>query len=104
MIFLSLQHIKDRQTLEFSYEATNRLYIIWKKNVVEFGRSKIEFAHLFKTDKIITFIFVDLEGVYLLDESPIKEPELGYVYLKKSIWNKEFFRVWEKYLVPTTIL
>lgn len=62
------------------------------------------FSHLYKTDKILVFVSTNLNGVDLLDEDPIKEHELGFVYLKISIGKKELFRVQDKHLVPIMIL
>lgn len=64
----------------------------------------MELAHQFKTNKTLSPISTDLEGIYLLKEGPIRDPKIGYVYMKKS-WNKkDFFRVRDRHLVPTTIL
>lgn len=56
--------------------------------MAEIRRSDIEFAHLFKIEKILASVSTNLEKVDLLDEGPIKEHELKFVYLKKSEGKK----------------
>ena len=75
-----------------------------KDYVAEFCGSDIEFTHLIKTVNLLAKITYELPESQILAEGPIKEPDLGYVCLKKMTNRKEFFRVLDKHLVPSNIL
>lgn len=75
-----------------------------KYYVVEFYRSDAKFFSIFGTGKLFASINIELEEVELLNEGPIKDPELGYVFKKKNSNKKDFFRARHKYLGHTTML
>lgn len=64
----------------------------------------MEFHHLFRTKKTPSPVSTDLEGIDFLNEGPIRDLELRFVYMTKSLNTKDFFKVRDKYLVPTKIL
>lgn len=92
-ILVVAAHLKESQTLELSTRAFNPTINYLKDYVAKFGRSNVDFTHLFNTYTILASFSIEIEGVNLLDEGPMKELDQGFVYLKKSIGKKEFFRV-----------
>lgn len=62
-----------------------------KDYVAEFCIADIDFVSLFGTDKLHDPMNIELDEVDLLDEGPIKDPELGYILKRKSSRKKEFF-------------
>lgn len=97
-------HLKGKYDSETSIGAFTIALNFLKDYIVEFGRSNVEFDPIFRTDKLLAPIDTSLEEIDLLDEGPISEAKLGYIYKKKISKNKEFFRSVEKHLVHTDVL
>lgn len=75
-----------------------------KDYVVEFCRCDYELAYLFGTKKYLAKINFVLPEVELLAKGPIDEHVLGYVYKQQKSNKKDFFRFFDKLLVPTKFL
>ena len=97
-------HLRDHQTNESSIGAYNSTIIFLKDYIAKFFRSDVEVDHIFGTENQLAKITTELPKALILTEGPIEEPELDYIYLKKKLNQKEFFRVMDKHLVPTKIL
>ena len=78
-VVVIVAYIKDKHDCELGIRAYNTSLNFLKHYIVEFGHSDIEFASLFKTDKLLTPINTELEEIDLLSEAPITDP-------KKYMW------------------
>ena len=61
-------------------------------------------AHLYGTEDFIAKITFVLPEAELLEEGPIDDPVLGFVYTTRKTNKKEFFCVLDKHLVSTKAL
>ena len=75
-----------------------------KDYVVELCRCDFELAHLFGTKKFLAKIYFKLLEEEILDEGPIDESVLGFIYMQKKTNYKDFLRVLDKHLVPSKAL
>ena len=103
-ILTIIVHLKDRQSNESSIGPFNIAISFLKDYISKYCRADVEFAHLFRTENLLARNSTELPEAQILTKGPIKEPEFGFVYLKKKINQKEFSRVLDKQLVPTKIL
>ena len=97
-------HFQNLQTSQLIIGAYSASINLLKDYVVEFCRFDIELTHLFGTQKVLVKITCELPEAQILAAGPIEEPELGYVYLKKKTNIKYFLRVFDKNLIPSSIL
>ncbi|CAH1430066.1 unnamed protein product [Lactuca virosa] len=97
-------HLKDKQDSENNIGAYIATLNLLKDSIAEFGHSDVEFASLFKTEKLLAPVNSELEEIDLLNDGHISEPEHGYIYKKKNLEKKEFFRPGQNHLVHTNVL
>lgn len=97
-------HFQSCQKDQLSIGAYNVATNFFKDYEVEFCISDIEFEHMFGTEIILAKITYELPEAQILAEGSIEETKFGYIYLKKKINQKEFFRALDKHLVPSKIL
>lgn len=77
-------HLKSKQKSKVAIGAYASTLSFMKYYVVEFYRADAEFFSIFGTGKLFSSINIEWEEVELLNEGPIKDPELGYVFKKKG--------------------
>lgn len=56
-----------------------------KDYIAVFCRSDFDFAPFFGIDKLLDLINIELAEVELLDEGPIGDPEVGFVFKKERV-------------------
>ncbi|CAH1453729.1 unnamed protein product [Lactuca virosa] len=93
------RHIKDPTS---SSLRSIRMTIL--KPSSEQKEKDVQFAPMFKTEKLLALVDTLLEEIDLLDEGLVSEPELAYIYMNKNSEKKEFFRAWQRHLVHTSVI
>ena len=81
-----------KQDNEISIGSYSAIVNFLKYCIAEFNRSNVEFAPLFKTEKLLVPVDTELEEIDLLNEGPVSEPEFRYIYKRKNSEKKEFFK------------
>ena len=97
-------HFRGLQNDDISMGAYNAALSFLKDYVAEFCRRDCELAQLFGTEDFVAKIEYVPQETELLAEGPIDDSILGFVYKTKKRNKKDFFRVLDKHLVPTTTL
>lgn len=82
-------YLQQKQTTDMNMSAFQTTPSYLRYYADDFGKNDIELASLFKTQKFISPINYDLDGVEDLRIGPINELELGYFFRIKETGKKD---------------